>query len=209
MLGRGWTNQTAEIWREISRVEVTWFKSQYSPQLSLSLSLSGPPLTWPQLNCAVAGLKFNLTLHRPIRAKSQKFNPSFGSDLILTSEFDFFRDWFMVDVESAEMISSFKAFQTLLLHNILLSFHKINLKVIQDNRFLALMVQWFQCFQTRIAWKIRCESTKKNNNHWYQDNFQCQFSLRVIVTFLNNEIFLMTFHFVKNTYIFLETRICF
>ena len=208
MLGRGWTNQTAEIWREISRVEVTWFKSQYSPQLSLSLS------PWPAAHLASVELcsgrlKFNLTLHRPIRAKSQKFNPSFGSDLILTSEFDFFRDWFMVDVESAEMISSFKAFQTLLLHNILLSFHKINLKVIQDNRFLALMVQWFQCFQTRIAWKIRCESTQKNNNHRYQDNFQCQFSLRVTVTFLNNEIFLMTFHFVKNTYIFLEKGICF
>ena len=62
------------------------------PLSSLPLSLSGPALTWPQLNCAVAGLKFNLTLHRPIRAKSQKFNPSFGSDLILTSEFDFFRD---------------------------------------------------------------------------------------------------------------------
>ena len=46
----------------------------------------------------------------------------------------------MVDVEAAEMISSFKAFQTLLLHNILLSFHKINLKVIQDNRFLALQL---------------------------------------------------------------------
>ena len=63
------------------------------PLSSLSLSLS----LWPAAHLASVELcsgrlKFNLTLHRPIRAKSQKFNPSFGSDLILTSEFDFFRD---------------------------------------------------------------------------------------------------------------------
>ena len=83
-------------WAEAGPIKWQRFDARFqelkSRDLNLNIPLSSLSLTWPQLNCAVAGLKFNLTLHRPIRAKSQKFNPSFGSDLILTSEFDFFRD---------------------------------------------------------------------------------------------------------------------
>ena len=69
---------------------------------------------------------------------------------------------------------------------------------------------WFQCFQTNI--KLNVKVRRKRIHHRYQEKFfpfKCQFSLRDIRIFLNNEIFLMTIHFVESTDIFLETRACF